>query len=81
MSEPTDKERIAELEHRVALLVRISRLNLLPMPDERVKGYCADFQALTRQVEQENPVPLDGPIEFTIDRTILPPYLPDPNPN
>lgn len=64
----TTEERITELERRVVLLVRLSRLNLISMPDERVRGYIDDFQKLTRQVESENPplplklVPLDGPI-------------------
>lgn len=80
----TAEERLSELERRVVLLVRLSRLNIVAMPDEAVRGYIEDFQALTRQVEKENPTPgapLDGPIEFTLDRSIPPPYLPDPNPN
>lgn len=64
----TDIEaRITELERRTTLLIRLSRLNLIPMPDERIRGYCEDFQALAKQVESENPVPLNGSIALVAD--------------
>lgn len=78
----TTEERLAELERRVVLLVRLSRLNIVAMPDEAVRGYIEDFQALTRQVEKENPTPgapLSGPVEFTMGEYKLPPYEADPN--
>lgn len=61
---------IAESNRRIALLVRLSRLNLLDMPDSRIKRYMDEFQELTRTVEKENPppdppekiVPLVGPV-------------------
>lgn len=52
---------IAEANHRIALLVRLSRLNLLDMPDSRIKRYMDEFQDLTRTVEKENPPPPDPP--------------------
>ena len=55
--EPTISSRITELERRVRLLVRLSRLNLISMSDERVRGYCKEFQILTSTVESEDPAP------------------------